>query len=75
MKLVNYMFQRNIAYSMEEAVTTQMESLYHMENSHHYQPPFSGEYSAHPLSSISAVPSFSNCLTHASLMFAQKHNS
>lgn len=32
MKIVNFMFQRNMAYSVEEAVMTQMESLYHMKN-------------------------------------------
>lgn len=60
-----------MAYSVEEAVMTQIESLYHMENSHHYQHPFSGQYSAHCLSSVSAVPLFSN----GSLLLAQKHNS
>lgn len=72
MKTVNYMFEIYIAYSMEEAVMTQMESLYHTENSHYYQHPFSGQCSAHRLSSIPAVPSFSNCLVHGSLMLAQK---
>ena len=69
------MFQRYMAYSMEEAVTTQKESLYHMENFHHYQHPFSGQCSAYSLSIISAVTSFSNCLMHATLVLAQKHNS
>lgn len=74
-KILNYMFQRNMAYSMEEAIMTQMESLYHTENPHHYQHPFSGQYSARSLSSIPAVISFSNCLMPASLMLAQNHNS
>lgn len=60
---------------MEETVMTQMESLCHTENSHHYHHPFSGQNSAHSLLSMSAVPSFSNCLMHASLMLVQKHNS
>lgn len=56
---------------MEEAVMTQIESLYHTENSHHYQHPFSGQYSAYSLPSTSAIPSFSDCLVQASLMLAQ----
>lgn len=58
-----------MVYSMEEGVMTQMESLYHTENSHHCQHPFS-QYSAYSLSRMSAIPSFSS-LVHASLMLAQ----
>lgn len=38
-------------------IITQMESLHHTENPHHYQHPFS-QYSAYSLSRMSAIPSF-----------------
>lgn len=64
-----------MAYCMEEAVMTQTENLYYMENSDQYHHPFSGQYSAYSLSSIPAVLAFSNCLMHTSMMLAQNHNS
>lgn len=64
-----------MAYSMEEAVMTQTENLYYMENSDQNHHPFSGQYSAHSLSSLSAVLASSNFVMHARMMLAQKHSS
>lgn len=69
------MFQRNMAYSVEEAVMTQMESLYHMENWHHHQHPFHGQYNAYSLSNIKAVPSFSTSSNVCQPDADTKHNS